>query len=59
MNDSRQSTVARIGRSYPRPSGAEPSAEAHARAAARPYRVVGALIVVFSALGFVGWLLAR
>ena len=53
------STVARIGRSYPRPWGAEPGDEVRPASAARRYRAVGALIVVFSALGLVGWLLAR
>jgi hypothetical protein len=58
-HDPRHSTVARIGRSYPRPWGAEASAEAHPPVGGRRYRVAGALIVVFSALGFLGWLLAR
>ena len=50
--------VARIGRSYPRPLG-ESSAPAVASRLPRRYRLTGALIVIFSALGLLGWLLAR
>ena len=54
----RHSTFARVGRSYPRPSqGAAAVSRPNARFGR--YRVTGALIVVFSALGLLGWLLAR
>jgi hypothetical protein len=57
QGDSRNSTFARVGRSYPRPSAAE-AAPQSARSL-RPYRVAGALIAFLSALGLIGWLLAR
>ena len=57
--DSRTSTYARIGRSYPRPLAADADLALRSGGAARRYRVAGALIVVFSALGLLGWLLAR
>lgn len=53
-----ESKFARIGRTYPRPMSESP-AQAPARRMARRYRVTGALIVVLSALGVLGWLLAR
>jgi len=53
----RPSTVARIGRSYPR---RQPEAEAaHPRRLARRYRVMAGLLALISALGLVGWLLAK
>lgn len=57
QRDSRTSTFARIGRSYPRPlpAGGKPAK----RGLPRRYRVTGALIAVLSALGLIGWLLAR
>jgi hypothetical protein len=55
--ESRNSTFARIGRSYPRPSISGTSAAPRARFGR--YRVAGALIAFLSALGFIGWLLAR
>jgi hypothetical protein len=58
LRDPRHSTVARIGRSYPRPLGEARPTTPRARAARR-YRITGALIVVFSALGLLGWFLAR
>ena len=59
QGDSRNSTFARVGRSYPRQANPNPNAAAHPRARFARYRVVGALIVVFSALGLLGWLFAR
>ena len=58
QGDSRNSTFARVGRSYPRPfpAGSHPAPRS---SAARRYRITGALIVVFSALGLLGWYLAR
>jgi hypothetical protein len=56
--DPRNSTFARIGRTYPRPLG-EAQPPAASTRSARGYRITGALIVVLSALGFLGWLLAR
>jgi hypothetical protein len=53
----RFSTVARIGRSYPRPRMSD--AVVHARRVPRRYRVIAGLIAVLSALGLIGWLLAR
>ena len=55
-NDFRNSTFARIGRSYPRPH-AEP-AELEQPSFGR-YRVAGALIAFLSALGLIGWWLGR
>ena len=48
-------TYARIGRSYPR---WKLEAEVPARLPRR-YRVMAGLLAVFSALGLIGWLLAR
>jgi hypothetical protein len=58
QGESRNSTFARVGRSYPRPSpaGSNPAPRSNAR---RGYRITGALLVVLSALGVLGWLLAR
>jgi hypothetical protein len=53
-----ESKYARIGRTYPRPLGEARSA-APTQRFPRRYRLTGALIVVLSALGFLGWLLAR
>jgi hypothetical protein len=54
--DLRTSTVARIGRSYPRhpveAAKAEPSSIGR-------YQVTAALIALVSALGLIGWFLAR
>jgi len=58
LRDPRHSTVARIGRTYPRPTAEAQPATPRARVA-RHYRITGALIVVFSALGLLGWYLAR
>lgn len=58
QGDSRNSTFARIGRSYPR-GAANSDANATARSSAGfgRYRIAGALIAVLSALGLIGWLL--
>ena len=53
-----ESKFARIGRSYPRPIG-EARSLAPVGRTPRRYRITGALIVVLSALGVLGWLLAR
>lgn len=53
-----ESRFARIGRSYPRPLGSS-ALPSPARRLPRRYRITGALIVVLSALGVLGWLLAR
>jgi hypothetical protein len=58
LRDPRTSNVARIGRSYPRPLVQVRPSAPRARVARR-YRLAGALIVVLSALGVLGWLLAR
>jgi hypothetical protein len=50
-----ETRFARIGRSYPRPA---PQAGQPAMRSRRRYRV-GALIALLSALGVIGWLLAR
>ena len=52
----RRAAVARIGRRYPRAQAPEPAARPRPR---RRYRVMAGLIAVFSALGLIGWLLAR
>ena len=53
----RSSTVARIGRSYPR---LQPETEAaHRRGLSRRYGVMAGLAAVTSALALIGWLLAR
>ena len=57
QRDSRTSTFARIGRTYPRPLPARD--EPAKPRLPRRYRVTGALIAVLSALGLIGWLLAR
>jgi len=53
-----ESKFARIGRTYPRPVGAV-ATPAPVRRLPRRYRITGALIVFFSALGLLGWYLAR
>ena len=53
-----ESKFARIGRSYPRPVG-ESRSTATGRGIPRRYRITGALVIVLSALGVLGWLLAR
>ena len=53
-----ESKFARIGRSYPRPM-VDARSPAPVRRIPRRYRLTGALIVVLSALGVLGWLLAR
>ena len=53
----RNSTVARIGRSYPRPA-TDNAAHARPRRLRRVH-ITGTLIIVLSALGFLGWLMAR
>lgn len=58
LRDPRHSTFARIGRTYPRPLGEAQLAAPRARVGRR-YRLTGALIVVFSAIGLLGWFLAR
>ena len=55
-NDFRASSVARIGRSYPR---LHPEPEDAGHASIRGYQVAGALIALLSALGLLGWFLAR
>jgi hypothetical protein len=51
-------TYARIGRTYPR---AQPESPGPARPGRmwRRYRMMAGLIAVFSALGLIGWLIAR
>jgi len=51
-----ESRFARIGRRYPRLVTTETQTPARSL---RRYRVTGAVIAVLSALGFIGWLLAR
>jgi hypothetical protein len=58
LRDPRHSTVARIGRTYPRPL-VEAQPAMPNRRMPRRYRITGALIVVLSALGLLGWYLAR
>ena len=58
-DDRRSSTYARIGRSYPRASGHAESAAPRAASRFGRYGVAGALIAFLSALGLIGWLLAR
>lgn len=53
-----ESKFARIGRTYPRPIP-ESQMPAPVRRLPRRYRLTGALVVVFSALGLLGWFLAR
>ena len=50
-----ETRFARIGRSYPRPTA---ESKQPPMRSSRRYRV-GALIAVLSALGLIGWLLAR
>ena len=54
----RNSTVARIGRSYPRPSAENTEGE-RPRRLSRGVHITGTLIIVLSALGLLGWLFAR
>jgi hypothetical protein len=56
--DSRNSTFARIGRSYARPSGTQ-DAEAGSQRPRSGYWVAGSLFALLSALGLIGWFLAR
>jgi hypothetical protein len=53
-----RNSVARIGRTYPR---MQPDADTASRPARhrRRYRMMAGLLAVFSALGLIGWLLAR
>ena len=51
-----ETRFARIGRSYPRPI---PEQKQSPLPSVRRYRVTGVLIAVLSALGLIGWLLAR
>ena len=53
-----ESKFARIGRTYPRPMGTVQT-PAPIRHLPRRYRITGALLIVFSALGLLGWYLAR
>lgn len=53
-----ESKYARIGRTYPRPAP-QSAAPASMRRFPRRYRLTGALVVVLSALGVLGWLLAK
>ena len=55
-SDFRTSTVARIGRSYPR---LRPETEDAGHSSIRGYQVAGALIALLSALGLLGWFLGR
>jgi hypothetical protein len=54
----RPTPVARIGRSYPRLQP-ETEADVHPRRLARRYRIMAGLLALMSALGLVGWLLAK
>jgi hypothetical protein len=56
--DSRNSTFARIGRSYPRPSGMQ-GAEPGSQRPLSGYYLAGSLFALLSALGLIGWFLAR
>jgi hypothetical protein len=53
-----KSNVARIGRSYPRATAPDPAA-ARPPGLRRRYQVMAGLVAVLSALGLIGWLLAR
>lgn len=55
-SDFRTSTVARIGRSYPRPASGPADAE---QSPIGGFQVAAALIALLSALGVIGWFLAR
>jgi len=54
--DFRTATVARIGRSYPRPRSEPVDAE---HSSVGGFQVAGALIALLAALGLIGWFLAR
>ena len=56
QSTSHSSSVARIGRSYPRPYSAP--AEAESSSIGR-FHVAGGLVALVLALGLVGWFLAR
>jgi hypothetical protein len=59
-NDFRTSTYARIGRSYPRPVPQLPVVERSlTRRIPAHLRVTAAVIALLSALGLIGWWLAR
>ena len=55
-SDFRTATVARVGRSYPR---LRPVPEDVGQSSIGGYKVAAALIGLLSALGLIGWLLAR
>ena len=55
-SDFRTATVARVGRSYPR---LRPEPEDVGQSSIGGYKVAAALIGLLSALGLLGWLLAR
>ncbi|HEY3075266.1 MAG TPA: hypothetical protein VGJ74_08845 [Burkholderiales bacterium] len=60
QGDFHRSTFARIGRSYPRPLPPLASAErSWPRRIPAHLRLIGALIALLSALGLIGWYLAR
>jgi hypothetical protein len=54
----RNSTVARIGRSYPRPA-TDNAEDPRPRRLRHGVHITGTLIIVLSALGFLGWLMGR
>ena len=53
---SHSSSVARIGRSYPRPQLESSEAEASSRGS---FQVAGGLVALLLALGVIGWFLTR
>ncbi len=55
-NSFRNSTFARIGRSYPRPYSQPAEVE---QSSFGRYRVAAALLAFLSALGLIGWFLGR
>ncbi len=58
MKRTENSGIARIGRSYPRPTDAAAGGTQVPRAARR-LRVTGGILAALAALGLIGWLLAR
>ena len=51
--------MGRIGRSYPRFEDPQPPLDYARHEGISAYQVVGAVIGVLCALGFIGWLLSR
>jgi ferric-dicitrate binding protein FerR (iron transport regulator) len=59
QSDFRQSTVARIGRTYPRLAAPSADASPSARWRRRYGITAAAIVALLSALGLIGWLLGR